>query len=112
MFGNDQGEAIAAIRELDLGYKHSLDDNLPDGDELTFLLEQESKNETFLLFPLDLAKAVCHHWPIYFMGFYQVVFITWHYALGQLDAVIWEPVVNLGVKNVNWRQVYVGTVLL
>jgi hypothetical protein len=61
MFGNDQGEAIAAIRELDLGYKHSLDDNLPDGDELTFLLEQESKNETFLLFPLDLTKAVCHH---------------------------------------------------
>ena len=44
------------------------------------------------------------------MGFDQVVFITWDYTLGQLDAVVWEPVVYLRVKNVNRRQVHVGPV--
>ena len=46
------------------------------------------------------------------MCFYQVVLVPWQHTFGQLDAVVGETVINVGVQNIDRGQVYVGSELL
>ena len=82
VFRNQHCKKVSTVRKLDLCVVDPRDNDLPDCNELTFVLEEESKNKAWVILFLNLAEAFGSWATIDHVRFYQLVLVLWQHALG------------------------------